>query len=173
MFYLTGHRFHFLRKCPYRILELIFRNRNRNRFQSPTFTTYGKYLRESRMAVLTPKSGIKTKWNQWKSSWIFFRFFIIWGADDCTERISIKVGIRYCRSNPGISSGRFLFLIFIDYMSNGFSSNAKLFADNTTWLSVKHDINRAANELNDGLTKINSLAYQWKMSFNPDPSKQA
>ena len=62
------------------------------------------------------------------------------------------MGIRYSRSNPGISSGRFLFLIFIDYMSNGFSSNAKLFADDTTLLSVKHDINRAANELNDGLT---------------------
>ena len=28
-------------------------------------------------------------------------------------------------------------------------------------------------ELNEDLTKINNWAYRWKMSFNPDPSKQA
>ena len=28
-------------------------------------------------------------------------------------------------------------------------------------------------ELNEDLTKINDWAYRWKMSFNPDPSKQA
>ena len=31
----------------------------------------------------------------------------------------------------------------------------------------------SANILNNGLLKINNWAYQWKMSFNPDPSKQA
>ena len=29
------------------------------------------------------------------------------------------------------------------------------------------------NELNDDLVKISNWEYQWKMSFNPDPSKQA
>ena len=29
------------------------------------------------------------------------------------------------------------------------------------------------NELNEDLVKINNLAFQWKMSFNPDPNKQA
>ena len=37
--------------------------------------------------------------------------------------------------------------------------------------SVTLDTNTTANELNKDLTKINSWAYQWKMSFNPDPSK--
>ena len=38
--------------------------------------------------------------------------------------------------------------------------------------SVVHDINASARELNDDLKKINKWAFQWKMSFNPDPSKQ-
>ena len=29
------------------------------------------------------------------------------------------------------------------------------------------------NELNNDLYQINKWAFQWKMSFNPDPSKQA
>ena len=29
------------------------------------------------------------------------------------------------------------------------------------------------NDLNDDLVKINNWSYQWKMSFNPDPNKQA
>ena len=39
--------------------------------------------------------------------------------------------------------------------------------------SVVHDVNASARELNDDLKKINKWAFQWKMSFNPDPSKQA
>ena len=31
----------------------------------------------------------------------------------------------------------------------------------------------SANNLNDDLNRINNWAFQWKMSFNPDPSKQA
>ena len=29
------------------------------------------------------------------------------------------------------------------------------------------------NELNNDLVKINNWAYQWKMSFDPDPNEQA
>ena len=39
--------------------------------------------------------------------------------------------------------------------------------------SVVHNVNVSARELNDDLKKINKWAFQWKMSFNPDPSKQA
>ena len=34
-------------------------------------------------------------------------------------------------------------------------------------------MNTSANNLNNGLSKINDSAIQWKMSFNPTPSKQA
>ena len=36
-----------------------------------------------------------------------------------------------------------------------------------------HDINTSTIELNSDLKKINDWAFQWKMTFNPDCSKQA
>ena len=39
--------------------------------------------------------------------------------------------------------------------------------------SVIHDVDTSANELNNDLYQINKWAFQWKMSFNPDSSKQA
>ena len=62
------------------------------------------------------------------------------------------------------------FLIYINDLPQGPSSNAKLFADDTSLSSV--DCSTTRNELNDDLVKINNWAYQWKMSFNPDPYKQ-
>ena len=52
-------------------------------------------------------------------------------------------------------------------------SNAKLFADDASLFSVIHDVNTSAKELNDDLKKVNDWVFQWKMSFNPDPSKKA
>ena len=39
--------------------------------------------------------------------------------------------------------------------------------------SVLHDVNASARELNDEMKKISKWVFQWKMSFNPDLSKQA
>ena len=58
--------------------------------------------------------------------------------------------------------GPLLFLVYINDPTDGLSSNAKLFGDET-----------AANELNNDLYQINKWAFQWKLRFNPDPSKQA
>ena len=69
--------------------------------------------------------------------------------------------------------GPLLFLIYINDLSGDLSSKAKLFADDTSLFPVTHDITTSANELNNGLKKINDWAFQWKMSFNPNPSKQA
>ena len=52
-------------------------------------------------------------------------------------------------------------------------SNPKLFADNTSLFSVIFDKDLPAKNLNDDLNRINNWAFQWKMSFNPDPNKQA
>ena len=61
-------------------------------------------------------------------------------------------------------------------MSTGLSSNPWLFADDTSlFLALKpaaRDRNISANELNNDLLKIRNWAYQWKMSFNPDSSKE-
>ena len=69
--------------------------------------------------------------------------------------------------------GPLLFLIYINDLADGLSSIAKLFADDTSLFSVVHNANTTAKELNNDLVKISNWAYQWKMSFNPDPSKQA
>ena len=52
-------------------------------------------------------------------------------------------------------------------------SNPKLFADDTSLFSVICTKHLSAQNLNEDLNKINHWAFQWKMSFNPDPSKQA
>ena len=39
--------------------------------------------------------------------------------------------------------------------------------------STVHDTNNCARLLNSDLLLIQNWALQWKMSFNPDPSKQA
>ena len=41
------------------------------------------------------------------------------------------------------------------------------------FFSVVNDPQISANDLNHDLELINKWAYQWKMSFNPDPTKQA
>ena len=65
-----------------------------------------------------------------------------------------------------------LFLIYINDLSDGLPSNAKLFADDTLF-SVVHDINTSATELNIDLKEFNDCAFQWKISFIPDSSQQA
>ena len=81
---------------------------------------------------------------------------------------------RIVRGVPhGSILGPLLFLIYINDLSEGLSTNAKLFADDTSLFSVIHDIQTSANDLNNDLKAINKWAFQWKMSFNPDPTKQA
>ena len=46
-------------------------------------------------------------------------------------------------------------------------------SDDTSLFSFVYNANTTAKELNNCLIKINRWAYQWKMIFNPDPSKQA
>ena len=40
-------------------------------------------------------------------------------------------------------------------------------------VSVVHDTQTSANDLNKYLEITNNWAFQWKMNFNPDPAKQA
>ena len=65
-----------------------------------------------------------------------------------------------------------LFLIYINDLSEGLTTNAKLFAGDLLLFSVVDNINLSATNLNSDLSKINAWANQWKMNFNPDPNKQ-
>ena len=69
--------------------------------------------------------------------------------------------------------GPLLFLVYINDLSVGLISNPKLFADGTSLFSVVHDMGISTQNLNQDLIKINNWAVQWKMSFNPDPIKEA
>ena len=69
--------------------------------------------------------------------------------------------------------GPLLFLIFINDLEAGILSQIKFFADDTSLYSVVKDPEKYARELNHDLEVINNWAKQWKMSFNPDPTKPA
>ena len=69
--------------------------------------------------------------------------------------------------------GSFLFLIYINDLSDGLTTNARLFADDVSLFSVVDNINLSATNLNSDLSKINAWVNHWKMTFNPDPNKQA
>ena len=81
---------------------------------------------------------------------------------------SIKVGVP-----EGSMLGPLLFLIYINDLSDDLATNIKLFADDTSLLSIVHNMNTSTTNLNNDLSKIKNWAIQWKKNFNPDPSKQA
>ena len=64
-------------------------------------------------------------------------------------------------------------VVYINDLSNDLNSNPKLFADDTSLFYEIHDVSLSQTDLNEDLDKVKNWAYQWKMSFNPDPSKKA
>ena len=81
---------------------------------------------------------------------------------------NVKAGVL-----QGFILGPLLFLIYINDLTDGLSSNTKLFANNTALFSVIHDSVITTSELNSDLVRIKQCALQWKTSFNSDLSKQA
>ena len=67
--------------------------------------------------------------------------------------------------------GPLLFLIYINDLSDNLASNPKLFADDTSLFSVVKNVDASNIDLNNDLKKIGEWVFQWKMSFNLDPSK--
>ena len=66
-----------------------------------------------------------------------------------------------------------LYLIYVNSIEKNIICNIFFFADGTMLLStVKHPV-ISANDLNNDSKVIHECAYQWKLEFNPDPSKQA
>ena len=69
--------------------------------------------------------------------------------------------------------GPLLFLVYSNDLPNELKSNVKLCADDTSLFTIVRDKNESANILNNDLLPISKWVYNWKMLFNPDPSKLA
>ena len=83
----------------------------------------------------------------------------------------------YSKIESGVPQGSvlgpLLFLIYINDLEKNIKSNIKFFADDTMLFSVVKNPDISANDLNHDLDIIHNWAHQWKLEFNPDPSKQA
>ena len=56
---------------------------------------------------------------------------------------------------------------------NQLKSNVKLFADDTSLFTTVKDISESTSILNNDTLLISIWAFNWKMLFNPDPTKPA
>ena len=81
------------------------------------------------------------------------------------------------RINAGVPQGSILgplfFLIYINDLPINLESKPKIFADDTSLFSLVLDQLLSLEVLNRDLARITEWARQWRMFFNPDPSKQA
>ena len=87
-----------------------------------------------------------------------------------TQLTTIRFTSSWARIEAGVPQGSILelilFLIYINDLSDDLSTTAKLFADDTSLLSIVRNFNTSASHLNADLRKINIWAFQWKTSFN-------
>ena len=67
--------------------------------------------------------------------------------------------------------GPVLFFIYINGLPNELKTNVKLFADDTSLFTTVKYISKSANALNNALSLVWKWAFNWKMLFNPNPSK--
>ena len=67
----------------------------------------------------------------------------------------------------------FFSLKYINHLATDLKSNVKLFADDTSLFSIVSDPLETSTILNKDLDKIRGCGEQWKMAFNPEPTKQA
>ena len=64
-------------------------------------------------------------------------------------------------------------MIYIIDLTEGLTTNVKLFADYTFLFSVVNDTETSASDRNNDLKIRNNWGFQWKINFNPDPTKQS
>ena len=61
-------------------------------------------------------------------------------------------------------------MVYNNDLADDLASNTKLFAHDAYLFSVIDDVENS--ELNNDLYQINKWAFQWKVNFNQNPSKQ-
>ena len=69
--------------------------------------------------------------------------------------------------------GPLLFLVYINDLTDNISSHMRLFADDSSLFTRVEGVDQTHEKLVKDLQTITNWAYQWKMVFNPDLTKQA
>ena len=86
----------------------------------------------------------------------------------CSDYSEIESGVP-----RGSVLGPLLFLIYINDLERNVKSNIKFFVDDTMLFSIVKGPVISDDDLNHDLDSIHQWVHQWKMEFNPDPTKQA
>ena len=83
----------------------------------------------------------------------------------------------WTKINAGVPQGSvlgpLLFLIYINDLMDNISSEMRLFADDSSLFTPVKGVDQTQQKLINDLEYVTTWAYQWKMVFNPDISKQA
>ena len=69
--------------------------------------------------------------------------------------------------------GPLLFLVYINDLTDDISTEMRLFADDSSLFTRVERVDQTHEKLVKDLRTITNWAYQWKMVFNPDITKQA
>ena len=69
--------------------------------------------------------------------------------------------------------GPLLFLVYINDLTDNISSHMRLFADDSSLFTRVEGVDQTHEKLIKDLQTVTNWAYQWKMVFNPDLTKQA
>ena len=69
--------------------------------------------------------------------------------------------------------GPLLFLVYINDLTDNIHSDMRLFADDSSLFTCVMGVNQTHETLVEDLQAITTWAYQWKMIFNLDITKQA
>ena len=93
---------------------------------------------------------------------------------NCSERAMFYLGKYFSRSALGLDFRTTIFsCVYKRSHTADLKCSVKLFADDTSLFTVVRDPDAATNDMNHDLELISQWAHDWKMSFNPDPQKQA
>ena len=79
----------------------------------------------------------------------------------------------FSRCSARICFGTIIVSNTYKYLPDGLTSLCKIFADDTSLFSKAINRKKSEIEPNKDLKLISQWAYQWKVLFNPDPTKQA
>ena len=82
-------------------------------------------------------------------------------------------GLSWSRCSTRLNFGPATLPCFHYDLPQGLRCNAKLFVDDTSLFSTIISPAISSSNLNEDLIRITHSTYQWKMSFNPDITKQA